>query len=228
MKILGVIPARAGSKGVPHKNRRKLGGMSLVERTFRVAEESGVLDRIVLSTDDLELMREAKMIGLDVPFIRPANLADDEAPMLDVVLHALHSVNREGYHPTAVMILQPTSPLRHSNHLVKAVSMLKGADSVCSVIEIPAAMSPHYVMRIENGSLKNYLPNGEKVTRRQDAPVAYQREGTVYLVRTSVLSEQRSIYGKKCRPLILNPNESVSIDTWDEWDLAQSRLKGAA
>lgn len=222
MKILGFIPARAGSKGVPGKNRRLLNGMSLVERTFRVACESGVCDRIIVSTDDMSVMALARKIGLDIPFIRPAELSNDKTPMLDVLRHGVGALELTGYRPDAVLLLQPTSPLRTAEHIREAVSLFQNADSVCSVAEVPRTLSPHCVMRIEDGWLKNFLDEGVQVTRRQDAPPAYVREGTVYLVRRDVLMEQGSIYGDRCVPM--HVQHSLSIDTEEDWGEAERRL----
>ena len=222
MKILGFIPARAGSKGVPGKNRRLLNGMSLVERTFRVACESCVCDRIIVSTDDLSVMALARKIGLDVPFIRPTELSNDTTPMLSVLQHGVGALELTGYRPDAVMLLQPTSPLRTAQHLREAVTLLEQADSVCSVAEVPRALSPHCVMRIEDGYLTNFLEEGGQVTRRQDAPHAYVREGTVYLVRREVLMQQGSIYGARCVPMLVDG--ALSIDTEEDWGEAERRL----
>ncbi|MBL8059148.1 MAG: acylneuraminate cytidylyltransferase family protein [Chthonomonas sp.] len=222
MKILGFIPARAGSKGVPGKNHRLLSGMSLVERTFRIACESGVCDRIIVSTDDIAVMALARKIGLDVPFVRPAELSLDTTPMLDVLRHGVGVLELAGYRPDAIMLLQPTSPLRTAEQLREATSMLESGDSVCSVAEVPPTLSPYSVMRIEGGWLKNFLDEGQKITRRQDAPAAFVREGTVYLVRRDVLMEQGSIYGQRCVPMLVTG--SISIDTEEDWTEAERRL----
>lgn len=225
MKVLGLIPARAGSKGVPGKNRREIGGMSLVERTFRVAQESGVLDRIIVSTDDFEVLATAQKIGLEVPFVRPAELSTDRAAMIDVVNHALAQLDQTGYRPTAVMLLQPTSPLRTADHIRQAFGLLWGGDSVCSVVPLPLTLCPHYVMKVdESGHLVNFLPEGGAITRRQDVPQAFVRDGTIYLTKRSVLVEGRSFYGSSCVPMVLDSSESLSIDTEEDWSIAEQRL----
>ena len=225
MKVLGLIPARAGSKGVPGKNRREIGGMSLVERTFRVAQESEVLDRIVVSTDDYQVLANAQKMGLEVPFVRPVVLSGDSTPMIDVVNHALAQLDLSGYRPTAVMLLQPTSPLRTADHIRQAFGLLWGGDSVCSVVPLPLTLCPHYVMKVDDqGHLVNFLPEGAAITRRQDVPQAYVRDGTIYLTKRSVLVEKRSFYGSSCIPMVLDPSESLSIDTEEDWTLAVQRL----
>ncbi len=226
MKLLGVIPARAGSKGVPHKNTRLLVGKSLIERAFLSASESGVLERIVLSTNDPKAFEIAARIGLEVPFGRPENLARDDTPMLQVITHAVRAMNGIGYYPDAVMILQPTSPFRTAQHIHKAVDYLKGFDSVWSVVPIPKTLCPHHVMRIrEENVLDFFLPDGAKYTRRQDVPQAYARDGTIYLTRTDVITEQGSLLGTRCSPMVLSPDEVLSIDDLSDWGEAEHRLQ---
>jgi N-acylneuraminate cytidylyltransferase len=226
MKILGIIPARAGSKGIPGKNRKMLAGQTLVERAYQTAVKSGAFDRIILSTDDSVLCELAKTISLDVPFVRPKDLADDLTSMIDVVVHAVRFLAADGYHPTAVMLLQPTSPLRTVSHILNAIEMLESYDSVCSVYPLPLTECPHYVMKIDKqGNLVNFLPEGSLISRRQDVPQAYVRDGTIYLTKTPILTENHSFYGDKCRPMIMAPQESLSIDTLDDWFLAEKLLQ---
>src|SRR5262245_55729709 len=121
MKLLGLIPARGGSKGVPGKNLRPLAGKSLVQRAYECAVASGVVDRVVLSTDDPRIAAAAREFGLEAPFIRPAEFARDESPMMDVILHALGALRETGYLPDALLLLQPTAPLRRPAHLQPGV-----------------------------------------------------------------------------------------------------------
>ena len=223
MKILGLIPARAGSKGVKDKNIRRLNGKSLVERAFEAALASGVLDRIVLSTDSDAIAGLGRGVGIDVPFMRPSSLATDEAPMIRVVQHAITSLGQGGYVPDALLLLQPTAPLRTPQHIKNAASMLDGSDSVCSVVQLAPEVSPHFVMKIEDGLLRFFVEDGESFTRRQDVPPAYRRDGTVYLTRVPTLLNG-SFYGERCVPMVLDTSESVTIDSPADWTDAESRL----
>jgi len=226
LNILGLIPARGGSKGVPRKNIRPLAGKSLIARTFETAMASGVFTRIVLSTDDAEIAAHAKEVGVEVPFMRPTAFASDASPMMDVAKHALESLRvATGYVPDAVMLLQPTSPLRKKEHIQKAVELLGENDSVCSVIALPKTLCPHYVMKFSpEGYLQYFLPDGARYTRRQDVPQAYTREGTIFFTRTSVILQKNSFYGDTCIPLLLDPAESLSIDTLEDWAKAERAL----
>jgi CMP-N,N'-diacetyllegionaminic acid synthase len=226
LRVLGLVPARGGSKGVPGKNVRPLAGHTLLEYTARAARESGVLDRIILSTDSPEIAEAGRRAGLEVPFMRPAALAADDTPMVPVIQHALAEVSRQGWPPDIVVLLQPTSPLRRPDHIRDAVSMLgeTGADSVVTVVEVPRHLSPDYVMRIEGGRLKPFLPDGPRVTRRQDARPAYSRDGTVYAFHPSTIERSGGIYGEDCRPLLIDACDSLSIDSLADWDEAERLL----
>ena len=173
--VLGLVPARGGSKGVPGKNVRPLAGHTLLEYTARAARESGVLDRVILSTDSLEIADAGRRAGLEVPFMRPPTLAADDTPMLPVIQHALAETARSGWSPDVIVLLQPTSPLRRPEHIRDAVNVLRdtSADSVVTVVEVPRHLSPDYVMRMDEGRLKPFLPEGARITRRQDARPAY-------------------------------------------------------
>jgi N-acylneuraminate cytidylyltransferase len=228
MKVLGLIPARGGSKGLPGKNLKLLQGQPLLDRTFRCANEAGVLDRIILSTDAPEIAEAGVQLGIETPFLRPAEFAADDSPMVAVIIHALDFLAASGYEPDAVMILQPTSPFRRPEHIRQAIRILEenpDADAVCGVVPIPKEMCPHYVMKItEKGRLDNFLPEGAQYTRRQDVPQAYKRDGTLYLTRTSVLRAQRNLYGQSCVPIIVEPSASLTIDTPEDWEEAERRL----
>ncbi len=232
MKILGLIPARGGSQGVPGKNTKTIAGKPLLQWTFESATAAGVLDRLILSSDDPDAITLAKDLGLEVPFQRPEALARHDSSMLDVLQHALSTLAQDGYVPDALMLLQPTSPLRTAETIRQAVHGLGDADAICSVTALPLTHCPHYVMKItEDGNLDFFLPEGANFTRRQDVPAAYTRNGVVYLTRTGVILGKQSpdglgsIYGKRCRPLVLSGEETISIDTLADWQRAAAALK---
>lgn len=224
--VLGLVPARGGSKGVPGKNLKPLAGRALLDYTAIAARESGVLDRVVLSTDSEEIAEAGRRAGLDVPFLRPAALAADDTPMLPVLTHAVETLAAQGWHAEMIVLLQPTSPLRKPAHIRDAVQLLRqtGADSVVSVVELPRHLSPDYVMKIEGGALKPFLPEGARLTRRQDARPAYSRDGTVYACWRRTLERFGSLYGDDCRPLLVDAGDSLSIDSPSDWELAERRL----
>lgn len=225
-RVLGLVPARGGSKGIPGKNVRPLLGRTLLDYTARAAVESGAIDRVVLSTDDFAIAAAGERAGLEVPFLRPSELAADDTPMLPVIEHAVGVLEAAGWSPEIVVLLQPTSPLRRPAHVRAAVERLRSsaADSVVTVIELPRHLSPDYVMRVEDGRLVPFLPQGAAVTRRQDARAAFVRDGTVYAFWRRTLRETGSLYGRDCRPLVLPASESLTLDSEEDWREAERRL----
>jgi CMP-N-acetylneuraminic acid synthetase len=224
--VLGLVPARGGSKGIPGKNIRPLAGFTLLEYVARTARESEVVDRLVLSTDDPRIAAEGERVGLEVPFLRPAHLAADDTPMLAVIEHAVEALEQGGWSPEIIVLLQPTSPLRRPAHIRAAVEDLRAsrADSVVTVLELPRHLSPDYVMRIDEGHLVPFLAQGAAITRRQDARPALVRDGTVYAFWRRTLRETGSLYGRRCRPLIIPAAESLTLDSEEDWTEAERRL----
>jgi N-acylneuraminate cytidylyltransferase len=162
--------------------------------------------------------------------MRPAALAQDDTPMLPVIEHAVNELSGSGWEPEIVVLLQPTSPLRTGAHVRDAVQALRetGADSVVTVVEVPRHLSPDYVMKIDAGRLVPFLAEGAHLTRRQDTRPAFVRDGTAYVFWTRTLRTTRSIYGDHCHPLVVAPQESITIDTPDDWDAAERRLADAS
>ena len=218
MQALGVIPARGGSKGVPRKNVHLLGGRPLLAYTADAARASRHLARAILSTDNEEIAAAGRALGLEVPFMRPPALAEDDTPMLPVLQHAHAELASRGFAADAVVLLQPTSPLRRAEHIDAALQLLasSGADSVVSVVEVPHQFNPVSVLRIAEGRLQPYS-GAQTVTRRQDKPRVYARNGPAVLaVRADVL-RSGSLYGADSRPLLMSAADSLDVD--DEWDL---------
>lgn len=225
MKTLGVIPARGGSKGVPGKNLRLLAGRPLLAYTADAARDSRRLTRLVVSTDDPAIRDTALRMGLDVPFVRPNELAEDDTLMLPVLQHAVRAMEGLGFIADAVVLLQPTSPLRRGAHVDRAIELLEstGAESVVTVVEVPHQYNPASVMRLDGERLKAFL-EGPPILRRQDKPRLFARNGPAVLaVRTDVL-ERGSLYGDDCRPLLMSPEESVDIDAAADFDALERLL----
>lgn len=224
-KILGIIPARGGSKGIPGKNIRSLNGKPLIQYAVEAARSSNLVDRLILTTDSVEIAEVGKALGVEVPFLRPPDLAQDDTPMLPVLEHALQFVEMEGWQPDIILLLQPTAPLRRAEHIQQAVKLLveSKCDSVVSVVEVPRHYVPDFVLRLEDGKLKPFL-DAPLVTRRQDARAAYSRDGTIYVFWRDLLVKKHSIYGDDCRPLIIPHDQSCNLDTMDDWREAEKRI----
>jgi CMP-N,N'-diacetyllegionaminic acid synthase len=223
-RTLGVIPARGGSKGIPHKNLAPVGGRPLLAYTADAARGSR-LSRTCVSTDDPAIADAARRFGLDVPFMRPAALAADETPMLPVLRHAVAAMAADGFAADVVVLLQPTSPFRRAEHIDRAIELLdeSGADSVVSVVEVPHQFTPSSVMRLEDGRLRPFA-DGPLVTRRQDKPVLYARNGPAVLATRVRTLDAGSLYGSDIRPLFMTARESIDIDTLDDLALADLLL----
>jgi len=218
MNVLGVIPARGGSKGIPTKNLAPLCGRPLLAYTADAVNDSKKLTRTIVSTDDERIADCARSLGLEVPFIRPSSLAADDAPMLPVLQHAISAMRADGFETDMVVLLQPTSPLRRAQHIDAAIDWLQRVrgDSVVSVIEVPHQFNPTSVMRVEEGLLKPFL-DSPLATRRQDKPKLFARNGPAVLaVHTHVL-DGGSLYGDEVWPLLMTAEDSLDIDT--PWDL---------
>jgi CMP-N,N'-diacetyllegionaminic acid synthase len=227
MGTVAIVPARAGSKGIPGKNIRPLCGKPLLAYTAEVIGATGIFDRALLTTDVEEIAKVGRALGLETPFLRPDELARDDTPMFPVIEHALSWLERDGVKVDIVVLLQPTQPLRTPEDVVRAVTLLKDqrCDSVASVVALPSHMCPDYVMRIdEEGRLVNFLPEGARVTRRQDVRPAYVRDGTVYAFRAATLRNYHSIYGPVCMPLIVDNEHSINLDSESDWLDAERRL----
>lgn len=227
MRILGLIPARGGSKGVLRKNIRRLAGRPLIEYAITAARESTRLTRILVSTDDPEIAQVARELGADVPFLRPAELARDETPMLPVVCHALQFVEEAGEEYDAVCLLQPTNPLREARLIDRCLELFttSGADSVVTVLPVPAKYNPHWVyVEDEGGWLRLSTGESTPIGRRQDLPAAWHREGSVYVTSRQTLLVGQSLYGRRTVGLPIDPEMSVNIDSLADWERAERML----
>jgi CMP-N-acetylneuraminic acid synthetase len=217
--ILGLIPARGGSKGIPRKNIAQLAGRPLLAHTCEAALGSKLITRVVLSTDDGEIARVGRDCGVEVPFLRPGELAADDTPSLAVAQHAMRWLaEHEGWTPDILVLLQPTSPLRRAQHLDEALGLMAqtAADTVVSVMEVPHCFSPYGIMRMRDGWLEDFWkePLPFDTLRRQNLPVLYARNGPAVLAtQVRILIEQQSFYGKMIAPYIMTEEESVDIDT---------------
>ena len=227
MKVLGVIPARAGSKGVPGKNMRQLCGKPLLQYTVEAALGARLLSRVIITTEDETLAELGEQCGVEAPFLRPAHLALDETPMLPVVQHAVGFMEQYGQRFDAICLLQPTHPLRRPQDIDTCIELLESgdADSVVTILPVPPEYNPHWVY-FQNDLGLLHISTGERepIPRRQELPPAYHREGSVYVTRRDVLMERNSLYGSRLAGHPVNPEFSVNIDSFDDWSRAEALL----
>jgi len=228
VKILGLIPARGGSKGIANKNRKGLGGKPLLQYTIDAALNSKHLDRVVFSSEDEILIDLAKGFGVDVPFVRPMYLATDQAGSLEVVQHAINELAAAGEVYDAICLLQVTTPFRNSIDIDNAIQIFKteGNDCLISVQEVPHHYNPHWVfIDSEEKGLKIATGEDQIIKRRQELPKAFIRDGAIYITKTQVLLEEGSFFGNSISHIELDPVKHVNIDTIDDWQKAETIVK---
>lgn len=226
MKILGLIPARGGSKGIPGKNIKLLGGKPLLQYSYEAARKAKLLNKVILSSDEENIIQIAKQFDLEVPFKRPANLAEDSSSSLEVVQHALNYYLKQGINFYAVCLLQPTTPFRKAGFIDECILKFKvgNFDSLVSVREVPKEYNPHWVFEENQGALKIATGEKEIISRRQDLPKAYHRDGAIYLTKTEVLLNENSLFGKKIGFVDTTHSPYVNIDVPEDWRKAEEIL----
>lgn len=230
LRTIGLVPARGGSKGIPRKNIRPLCGKPLLEYTAETALRSRSLAKVVLSTDDEEIAEIGRQCGFEVPFIRPAHLAADDTPTLDVVVHAVEWLEAHGEQVEAVCLLQPTHPFRTVEDVDACIELLVAAraDSAMTIVAVPPDYNPHWTyLRDEDGILRISTGETEPVPRRQSLPPAFRREGSVYVTRRDVIIRRRSLYGTRLVGHLVPEQGRVNLDTWDDWTRAEQLLRDA-
>lgn len=232
MRILSIITARGGSKSIPRKNIKNFFGKPLLEWSALAAHDSGVVDRIVLSTDDEEIAAVGKQCGVEVPFMRPSELAQDTTPSLPVLQHAVKWLkDNEGYYPDYVLLLEPTSPGRQAFHIREAADLAErqGADSVIALGDVPGHYNAHWQVSVDTegrATLVSGTPWGKVIPRRQELPKTYFRNGVFYLFKPDLLfAPFPTLYGEKVYGYPVELKYSMDIDTPEDWEEAEKRFE---
>lgn len=225
MKILVIIPARGGSKGIPHKNIKPLNGKPLIYYTIDCARAICDDADICVSTDDAEIIKVVEDYGLRVPFKRPDELATDTAGTYEVLLHALNFYEQQGKHYDAVMLLQNTSPFRTAEHVKEALKLYTpDVDMVVSVKE--CAANPYYCVFEENNEGYLHVCKGDgNIFRRQDAPKVYEYNGAIYIMNTETLKTTHMHKMLKRVKYIMDDASSFDLDTMWDWQMAEMMAK---
>ena len=214
-KILAIIPARGGSKGVPKKNIRSVRGKPLIAWTIETALKTPCLDRVIVSTDDEEIAEVARSYGVKVPFLRPNEFAKDDTTDMPVYEHALFwFADHDAYHPEILVWLRPTAPLRTTEDIEKAIDILikSEADWVRSVCEVEH--HPYWMYSIENNKMKSFVEGVDivKYARRQLLPLAYRINGVVDVTWRSTILEKKLLYAGDMQAYIMPMERSLDID----------------
>ena len=227
--ILALIPARGGSKGIPRKNIRSLAGKPLLAYSCECALASNLITRTIVSTDCPRIAEVARQHHVEVPFMRPPELARDDSPTSDVIRHLLNWIkDREEVQPEVVVLLQPTAPLRCSQDVDQAIRELlaTNADSVVSVCAVSQHFHPEWQFDVRDGWLQPYSAAdfGQIPTRRQMLRSTFVRNGAIYAFRSQALQFTGSFYGRRCRAFQMPVERSVNIDTLQDWHRAEAYL----
>lgn len=223
-RILAVVPARSGSKGIPNKNMTLLGGVSLIGLAGIALSQLSFIDAKIISTDSPEYKREGVRYGLDAPFLRPAKLSRDDSGAIETIQHAL--LESEKYYSVKfdiILIIEPTSPLRTSKDIEQAIYRLleTGADSVVTVSPVPSKFHPLKILKADDGKLKFYLDDGQYIKGRQQLTKEfYWRNGVCYALTRACLMEHQAIFTNNTIPEITS-RDVVNIDDPVEVELAR-------
>lgn len=226
-KILGVITARGGSKGLPGKNIKLLGGKPLIAYTIDAARKSHLITHLIVSTDDEEIAAVASQAGGDVPFRRPQELAQDNTPHLPVMQHAIQFMEQKlGITFDYAVIFQPTSPFRTVEDIDGTLQKLitTTADSAVSVCEVEPSAHPMKIKKLEGDRVLPYCLEEPEGARRQDLPVAYKRSAAVYAMRRDLIIKDNRLYGDHIVGYIVPQDRSIDIDTPLDWLKAEYLL----
>ncbi|MCE6988669.1 cytidylyltransferase domain-containing protein [Dyadobacter sp. CY323] len=225
--ILALIPARAGSKGVPGKNMKQLGGKPLIAYTIESALHSEMLARIVVSTNCMETIRFVNGFPrIETPFVRPDAISRDETPMQEVVLHALEYFADQGIQFEYVLLLQPTTPFRTVDLIDRAIQKIieSESDSLVTIQKIPDKYNPYWAFEYQNDTLITpVIPDKRLTSRRQDLPETYYRDGRIYISKTSLI-KQGTFLGGKIYGMLTNEID-INIDTLEDWKKAEMYVK---
>ncbi|HVJ50741.1 acylneuraminate cytidylyltransferase family protein [Desulfitobacterium sp.] len=224
-KILGIIPARGGSKGIPRKNIKQLGDKPLIAWTIESALKANCLDRLVLSTEDEEIAILGKEYSCEVPFKRPAELAGDNTPGIEPVLHAIDWLSEhEDYRSDYVMLLQPTSPFRTHQQILEATKIVSSkdfedCDSLVSVV-IPEH-PPQWMYTVNEEGYMKPLLSENLIPRRQELTTTYSLNGAIYITRTDVLIKKKSFIVPRTKLYLMNSITSLDLDSLSDWQYAE-------
>ena len=226
MRILALVTARGGSKRLPGKNIRLLGGKPLIVWSIDVAKGIPDICDILVSTDDSDIADIARNSGALVPWLRPAELATDTASSVDVCLHALDWYEGENGKVDGLLLLQPTSPFRGRDTVLRGIGLFRAHERRLVLGISPAESHPMWCFRVEGETMRPFIDGGDLHLRSQDLPPAYVVNGAFYLIAPGDLRNLRAFFRDDMVPLVIaEPKERIDIDTEWDWKLAETFLK---
>jgi CMP-N,N'-diacetyllegionaminic acid synthase len=227
MNVVAVITARGGSTGLPRKNLLPIAGKPLIAYSILAAKGAKLVNRVIVSTDDAEIMDVAMKWGAEVPFVRPPELSMGESAHIDVMLHAVNWLENNGGLPDAVLLLQPTTPMRTSNDLDGAIRLMESTGCPAVVGVCPASVHPYLTYKVEEGGkLVGFIEHGMRYPRRQDLPPAFRLNGGLYLNRCTSLRETQMFQPHGTYGWVMLEERSVDIDTMNDFAVAENIMAG--
>jgi len=226
MKILAVIPARSGSKRIPGKNIRLLGGIPLIEWTIKSIKDVSDICDILVSTDGQDIADIAVSLGALVPWLRPKKLATDISSSVDVAIHAIDWYEEKISLLDGILFLQPTTPFRNKKSIIKGLELFKNNPNSSIIGVSPVADHPYWTYKISDKLLDPYIKNIKREVRSQDLEPAYVINGSLYLISPKLLRLKKSFFIRESLPLIIeSKNETLDLDDLDDWEMAENILK---
>ncbi|UAB86173.1 acylneuraminate cytidylyltransferase family protein [Zunongwangia sp. SCSIO 43204] len=226
MNIIGIIPARGSSKGIPGKNIKTLCHRPLIAFTIESALESNYLTKVFLNSEDEHILQEGENYTIE-NYKRPFQLAQDDTTSIAVIKEQLENLIKEDQNIDAICLLQPTTPFRRKNLIDDAITKFKAGnyDSLISVREIPHEYNPYWSFSDRDGTLELTVERKQIVSRRQDLPKTYHRDGAIYITKTEVILEKSSFFGNKTGFIDTTEDPYVNLDTMEDWIKAEELIK---
>ena len=226
MKILGIIPARGGSKGIVGKNIKILNGKPLIGYTIEQAQKSKLLNKFIVSTDEQEIANVAINFHAEVPFLRPKEISDSKSTSLELIIHVINFFENKGEFFDSICLLQPTSPFRPENTIDLAIKTFidSDKDSLISIREVPSHYNPYWTFFDDGGCLVKSIP-GKIITRRQDLPLAFHRDGAIYISKVEYIKKNQSILSEDVVGFKIDSPQLINIDNLDDWEVAEKFIR---
>lgn len=226
-KVVAIIPARGGSKGVPRKNIRPLMKKPLIAWTIEQANHSRLLSRVIVSTEDEEIAAIARECGADVPFMRPVEYAQDSSPTSEAILHALDSLENMGETYDYITLLEPTSPLRKADDIDRALSLLLASPDHDALISLGEVHTEHplIIKKIVNGVVYPYLEKSQSIWQRQQVDLAYFPYGVIYAVKVDTYRKHKTFYLENVLPYLIERWQNYEIDDFYDFIVVEAVMQ---
>jgi CMP-N,N'-diacetyllegionaminic acid synthase len=228
-KILALVPARGGSKSIPHKNIVPLGNKPLIAYVLDTLQRSRYINKVVVSTDDTQIAEVAEKAGAEVPFLRPREISQDSSPAMPLIFHAVKALQEmQNYVPDVIVFLQPTSPFTRVGQIDSAIELLResNADAVTTVVEAPHVFHPYNIRQVNaDGTVNFFMPKEHDLYPTRQAKPKFYAFGNVYVLKHQTLTNYGNLYGERCIPLVVDAVSAFDINDPVDLAIAECLLK---